>query len=95
MTSVSEAIVTFLQVILFANTTAFFCSLPVLVSHSFRKADSGEEISTRTRWPTNAMVYSSVSQSFLATAPFSDKEISIAPLPCLAHTSTHFLCISL
>jgi len=36
------------QVILFANTDAFFCSLPGLVSHSFWESDSGEEI--RTRW---------------------------------------------
>jgi len=27
---------------------------------------------------------------FLASAPFSDKQISIAPLPCLAHISTQF-----
>jgi len=34
--------------------------------------------------------YSSVSQSFMAGALFSDKQISIAPLPCLAHISTQF-----
>jgi len=27
---------------------------------------------------------------FLASAPFSDKQISIAPLPCFAHISTQF-----
>jgi len=27
---------------------------------------------------------------FLASAPFSYKQISIAPLPCLAHVSTQF-----
>ena len=27
---------------------------------------------------------------FLARAPFSEKQISIAPLPCLAHISTQF-----
>jgi len=45
MTSVSEVIVTFLQLILFANTDAFFCSLLGLVSHSFWEDGSGEEIS--------------------------------------------------
>jgi len=35
VTSVSEVIVIFLQLILFANTTAFFCSLLGLVSHCF------------------------------------------------------------
>jgi len=38
VTSVSEVIVIFLQLILFANTAAFFCSLLGLVSHSFEKA---------------------------------------------------------
>jgi len=28
--------------------------------------------------------------SLLASAPFSDKQISIAPLPCLAHISKQF-----
>jgi len=28
---------------------------------------------------------------FLASAPFSDKQISITSLPCLAHISTQFL----
>jgi len=36
-------------------------------------------------------VYLSVSQSFLASAPFPDQQISIAPLPCEAHISTQFL----
>jgi len=27
---------------------------------------------------------------FLASAPFSDKQISIAPLPCVTHISTQF-----
>jgi len=49
VTSVSEVIVIFLQLILFANTAAFFCSLLGLVSHFLWKGDSGEEISTR--WP--------------------------------------------
>jgi len=35
----------------------------------------------------------SVSQSFLARAPFSDKQISIVPLPSLAHIPTQFFCI--
>ena len=47
MTSVSEVIVNFLQLILFANTAALFCSLLGLVSHSFLEGDSDEEISTR------------------------------------------------
>jgi len=46
VTSVSEVVVTFLQLILFANTAAFFCSLLGLASHSFWEGDSGEEIST-------------------------------------------------
>jgi len=33
----SEVIVIFLQLILFANTAALFCSLLGLVSHSFRR----------------------------------------------------------
>jgi len=40
MTSVSEVIVSFLQVILFANTAAFFCFLLRSVLHSFWEADS-------------------------------------------------------
>jgi len=40
-------IVIFLHLILLANTAAFFYSLLGLVSHSFWKGDSGEEISTR------------------------------------------------
>jgi len=46
VTSVSEVIVIFFQLILLANTAAFFCSLLGLVSHSFRECDSGEKIST-------------------------------------------------
>jgi len=42
--------VTFLQLILFANTAAFFCSLLRFVSHSFQEGDSGHEFSTRWRW---------------------------------------------
>jgi len=49
VTSVSEVIVIFLQLILFANTAAFFYSLLGLGSHCFRKGDNGEEISTRWR----------------------------------------------
>jgi len=49
MTSVSEVIVIFLQLILFANTDALFRSLIRLVSHFFKNFDSGEEISTRWR----------------------------------------------
>jgi len=41
---VSAVIVIFLQLILLANTAAFFCSLLGLVSHSFSEGDSGEEI---------------------------------------------------
>jgi len=47
VTSVSEVIVIFFQLILFANTAAFFFSLVGLVSHSFWQGDSGEEISTQ------------------------------------------------
>jgi len=50
VTSVSEVIVIFLQLILFANTTAFFCSLLGLVSHCFWEGRSSEEISTRWHW---------------------------------------------
>jgi len=35
VTSVSEVTMTFLQLVIFANTAAFFCSLLGLVSHSF------------------------------------------------------------
>jgi len=49
VTSVSEVIVIFLQLILYANTSAFFYSLLGLVSHCFWEGDSGEEISTRWR----------------------------------------------
>ena len=38
MTSVSELIVIFLQLTLFANTAAFTCALQGLVSHFFQKA---------------------------------------------------------
>jgi len=47
VTSVSEVIVIFLQLILLANTAAFFSSLLGLVSHSFWEGDSSEQISTR------------------------------------------------
>jgi len=43
----SEVIVIFLQLILFANTAALFCSLLGLVSHSFSEGDRGEEINTQ------------------------------------------------
>jgi len=46
---VSEVVVIFLQLILFANTTAFSYSLLGLVSHCYWEGDSGEEISTRWR----------------------------------------------
>jgi len=46
LTSVTEAIVIFLQLMLFANSAAFFYSLFGLDSHSFWEGDSGEEIST-------------------------------------------------
>jgi len=49
VTSVSEVIVIFLKLILFANTAAFFYFLLELVSHTFWEGDSGEEISTRWR----------------------------------------------
>ena len=45
VTSVSEVIAMFLQLILFANTAVFFHSLLGLVSHCFWEGDSGEEIS--------------------------------------------------
>jgi len=48
VTSVSEVIVTFLRVVLFANTAAFFCSLLGFDAHSFLECNSGEKI--RTRW---------------------------------------------
>jgi len=47
VTSVSEVIMICLQLILFANTAAFFSFLLGLVSHSFWGGDSGEEIRTR------------------------------------------------
>jgi len=53
VTSVSEMIVIFLQLILFANTAAFFYSLLGLISHSFWGGDSGEKISTRWRCVEN------------------------------------------
>jgi len=46
LTGVTSVIVTFLQLILYANTAAFFCSQVGLVSHFFWKGDSSEEIST-------------------------------------------------
>jgi len=46
---VSEVIVIFLELILFANTAAFFYSLLGLASHCFWEGDCGEEISTRWR----------------------------------------------
>ena len=45
VTSVSEVILNFLQLILFASTATFFCSVFGLVSHSFWEGDSGEETS--------------------------------------------------
>jgi len=45
--SLSEVIVIFLQLILFASTAAFFCSLLGLVSHCFWEGDSCKEIATR------------------------------------------------
>jgi len=47
VTSVSEVIAIFLQLIPFANTAAFCCSLLGLVPHSFREGNSDMEISTR------------------------------------------------
>jgi len=49
VTSVTEVIVIFLQLILFASTAAFFYYLLALVSHCFWEGDSGEEISTQWR----------------------------------------------
>jgi len=49
VTSVSEVVVMFLQLILFANTAAFFYSLLELLSHCVWEGDSGKEISTRWR----------------------------------------------
>jgi len=40
--SVSEVIVIFLQLVLFANTAAFFYSPLGLLSHCFWEGDSGE-----------------------------------------------------
>ena len=51
--SVSEVIVIFLPLILFANTAAFFYSLLGLVSHCFWEGNSGEEISTQWRCVEN------------------------------------------
>jgi len=50
VTSVSEVIVTFLQLILSASTGSFFCSLVGLVSHSLRQGDSHKEINTQWRY---------------------------------------------
>ena len=49
VTSVSEVIVIFLQLTLFANTAAFFYCLLGLISHSSWEGDSCEKISTRRR----------------------------------------------
>ena len=49
VTSVSELIVTFLQLILFANTAAFFYSLLGWISYCFWEGGNGEEISKRWR----------------------------------------------
>jgi len=49
VTSVSEVIVIFLQVILFENTAVFFHYLLGLVSRCFWEGYNGEEISTRWR----------------------------------------------
>ena len=49
VTSMSEVIGTFLQLILFENTAAFFCSSLGLVLHCFWEGDSGQEVSTRCR----------------------------------------------
>jgi len=46
VTSVSEVIVIFLQLIVFAKTAAFFYSLLGLVSHCFWEGDSGGKICT-------------------------------------------------
>jgi len=48
VTSVSDY--DFLQLIRFANTAAFFCSLLGLVSHTFLKDNSGGDVSTRWHW---------------------------------------------
>jgi len=53
VTSVSDLIVIFVQLILFANTAAFLYSLLELVSHCFWESESGEEISTRWRYVEN------------------------------------------
>jgi len=47
--SVSEVLLTFIQLFLFANTAAFFYSLLGWVSHCLWEGDNGEEISTRWR----------------------------------------------
>jgi len=49
-TSVTEVTVIFLQLMLFANTAAFFYYLFGLDSHYFWEGDSGEEISTIWHW---------------------------------------------
>jgi len=49
VTSVSEVIVIFLQLILFANTSAFLYYLLGLVSDCLWEGDSGQEINTRRR----------------------------------------------
>jgi len=43
---VSEMIAIFLQLMPFANTAAFFCSLLGLHLHTFWEGDNGNEIST-------------------------------------------------
>jgi len=55
VSSVSDVIVIFLQLILFANTAAFFCSLLGLVSNSFSESNSGEEI--KMRWHCFKKIY--------------------------------------
>ena len=47
VTSESEVTGIFLQIIIFANATPFFCSFLGLVSHSFWEGDRGAETSTR------------------------------------------------
>jgi len=66
VTSVRGVIAIFLNLILFANTAAFFYSLLGWVSHDFWEGDSGEEISTRWRCVekiNHSRVYSLVSRS--------------------------------
>jgi len=73
VTSATEVIVIFLQLILSPNTAAFFCSLLGLVSHSFWKGDNSE-ISTRWRCVEKSIIYAILG---LCQNPYSTERIYI------------------